>query len=77
MHDQTCQYHMGEQRISTVPACIENICHASLLDDHSSLIIGKHGEAVEAVHQTDDQNMSTINISPMEAFSSDSTIINT
>ena len=32
---------------------------------------------MEAVHQTDDQNMSASNLSPMEAFSSDSAIIST
>ena len=76
MHDHTHQYHMGEQRISTVPACIKSIPHSLLLVDHSLCIIGKHGEAMEAVHQTDDQNMSPINLSPTEAFSSDSAIIN-
>ena len=44
---------MGEQGISTVPACIKSISHPSLLDDHSSCIFGKYGEAMEAVHQTD------------------------
>ena len=44
---------------------------------HSSCIIGKYGETMEAVHQTDDQNMSTINLSPAEAFSSNSIIIST
>ena len=32
---------------------------------------------MEAVHQTDGQNMTTINLSVMEASSSDSTIIST
>ena len=77
MHDHTHWCHTGEQRISTVPACIKSIPHLSLLDDHSSCITGKYGEAMEAVHQTDDQNTSTINLSPTEAFSSDSAIIST
>ena len=61
----------------TVPACIKCIPHSTLLGDHSSCIIGKYGEAMEAVHQTDDQNVSPINLSPTEAFSSNSTIIST
>ena len=77
MHDHPHQYNMKEQRISTVLACIKSLPYPSLLDDHSSCIIGKYGEAIEAVHQTDDQNMSTINLSPMEPFISDSTIIST
>ena len=60
MHDCTHQYHTGKQRISTVPACIESIPHLSLLDDHSSYIIRKYGEAMEIVDQTDDKNMSTL-----------------
>ena len=62
MHDHTHQHNTGEQRISTVPACIKSIPNPSLLDDHSSCIIWKYGEAMEAVHQTDDQNTSTINL---------------
>ena len=77
MHDCTHQYNTGEQRISTVPACIKSIPHPSLLDDNSSCIIGKYGEALKAVHQVDDQNTSTFNLSLMEAFSSDSTIVST
>ena len=68
---------MGEQRISIVPACIKSIPHSLLLDDHSPCIIGKYGEAMEAVHQTDDQNTSTIKLSPIEPFSSNSAIIST
>ena len=34
MYDCPNQYHLGEQRISTLPACIKSIPHASLLDDH-------------------------------------------
>ena len=78
MHDCTHQYNnMREQRISTVPACVKSVSHMSFLDDHSSSIIGKYGEAVEAVHQTDGQNMAAINLSPTEAFSSNSTVFST
>ena len=69
--------NMEEQRISTVPACSKSLPHTSFLDDHSSCIVGKYGEAMEVVHQIDGQNMSTINLSPTEAFSSDSTVIST
>ena len=75
MHDHTHQYNMGEQRISTVPTSNKSIPHSSLLNDHSSCSTGKYGKAMEAVHQIDNLNMSTINLSPMEAFSSDSAII--
>ena len=44
MHDCTCQYHTGVQRISTAQACIKSIPHSSLLDDHSTCIIGKYGK---------------------------------
>ena len=51
--------------------------HSSLLDDHSTCITRKYGEAMEVVHQTDDKNTSTINLSSMEAFSANSAIIST
>ena len=63
MHDCTHQYHMRKQRINTVPTCTKSIPHSSLLDDHSSCIIRKYGEAIEVVHQKDDKNTSTINLS--------------
>ena len=77
MHDYTHQYYMGKQRISIVPACIKSIPHLSLLDDHSPCVIRKHGEAMEAVHQTDDMHMSTITLSPMETCSYNLTIVRT
>ena len=49
----------------------------SFLDNHSSYIIGKYGEAMEAVHQTDGQNTTTIKLFPTEAFSSNSPVLNT
>ena len=75
MHDCTHQYNMGEQRVSTVPACIKSLPHLSPLDDHSPCIIEKYGEAMEAVHQTYSQNTSASHLSPMEAFNTNSTVI--
>ena len=67
MYDCTHQYNnTGEQRISTVPACIKSLPHMSFVDNHSSCIIGKYGEAMEAVQQTDGQNTTTIDLSPTE-----------
>ena len=63
MHDHTCQYYMGKQRISIVPACIKSIPHMPLLDDHSTCITRKYVKALEAVDQTNDKNMSTITLS--------------
>ena len=77
MSDCTHKYNMGEQRISAAPVCIKSLLHISFLDNHSSCIIGKYGEAMETVHQTDGQNTTTINLSPTEASSSDSTVIST
>ena len=78
MHDHTCQYNnTGEQSVSTVPACIKILPCPSFLDDHNPCIVGKYGEAMEDVHQTDGHNMTAINLSPMEASSSDSTINST
>ena len=68
---------MREQRISTVPASIKSLPHTSFLDNHSSCIIGKYGEGMEAVHQTDGQNTITIELFSTEASSSDSTVIST
>ena len=56
---------MGEQRVITVPACIKSLPHPSFLDDHSPCIIGKYGEAMEDVHQTDGQTMTSINITAL------------
>ena len=75
MHDHTHHYHMQKQRISIVSASIKSIPYLSLLADHSSYITRKYGEAMEVVHQTDVTNMSTINLSSTEAFSSNSAII--
>ena len=78
MHDHTHQYNnMGEQRISIVPATIECLPHMSFLDNHSSCNIGKYEEAMETVHQTDEQNMTTITLSPLEASSSNVIVIST
>ena len=78
MHDHTHQYNnMGEQRVSTITACIKSLSHPSFLDEHSPCIIGKYGKAMEVAHQTDSQNMTDINLCPMEASSSDSTVIST
>ena len=78
MHDHTCQYNnMGDQRISIVPASIKSLSLMSFLDNHSSVIIGKPGEAMEYVHKMDGQNTTTIDLFPMEASSSDSIVIST
>ena len=77
MHDYTHQYYMGKQRISIVPACIKCIAQTPLMDDHSTCIIRKYGEAMEVVHQTNDKNMSTITLSPMETCSYNLTIVRT
>ena len=61
---------MGQQRISTVLACTEGISHTSLLDDHSTCITREFGETMEAVHQTNDKDASTITFSNMEACNS-------
>ena len=66
---------MEEQRISIVPASIKSLPHTSFLDNHSLCILGKYGEAMETVHQTDEQSMTTIDLSPTEASSSDSIVI--
>ena len=78
MHDCTHQYNnTEEQRISIVPANIKSLPHTSFLDNHSSCIIGKYGEAMETVHQTDRQKITTIEFIPMEAFSSNAPVLNT
>ena len=78
MHECTHQYHnTGEQRISIVPASIKSLPHTSSLNNHSSCVIGKYGEAMETIHQTDGQNMTTIDFSPTEASSSNSIVIST
>ena len=78
MHDCSHQYNnMGEQGISIVPASIKSLPHTSFLDNHSSYIIVKPGEAMENVHETDGQNTTIIDLSPMEASSSDSIFIST
>ena len=78
MCDQTHQYNnMTEQRITIVPASIKSLPNSPFLDKHSSCIIGKYGEAMETVHQTDGQNATSIDLSPTGASSSDSTVINT
>ena len=66
MHDCICQHNMGQQRISIVPACAEGISHTSLLNDHSTCITREYGETVEAVHQTNDKDLSTVTLSNME-----------
>ena len=77
MHNHTHQCNnTGEQRISTVPASIKSLPHMSFLDNHSSCIVGKYGEAMEAVHQTYGQNMTAIELFPMEAFSLNSPVLN-
>ena len=48
----------------------------SFLGNHSSCNIGKYGEAMETVHQTDGQNMSTIELFSTEAFSSNPPVLN-
>ena len=68
---------MGKLRISIVPACTKSLPHSSLLDDHRSYITRKDREAMEAVHQTDDQKTSTINLSSTEIFSFNSAIVRT
>ena len=78
MHDHTCQYiNMGEQRISIVPASIKSLPHMSFLDHHSSCIIGNSRVALENVHKVGGQNMTTIELSSMEAFLSNSSVLNT
>ena len=78
MCDHTHQYNnMGEQRISTVPTRIESLPHTSFLENHSSCIIEKSGEAIENVHKTDRQNTATIDLSPTETSSSDAIVIST
>ena len=72
MHDQPHQYNnMGEQRISTIPASIKILPHTSLLDNHSSCIIEKYGDAMEVVHQRDGQDTTVTELFPtVEAFNS-------
>ena len=47
------------------------------MDHHSSCIIGQSIEAMENVHKADRQNMTTVELFPMEAFSSNSFVLNT
>ena len=77
MHDHIHQYNnMGEQRIRTFPASITSLPHTSFLGHHSSCITGKCREAMENVPKTDGQNMMTIKLFPVEAFSSNSIVLN-
>ena len=69
MHDHTCQHNMGQQRISIVPACAKSISHTPLLDDHSTCITREYRETMEAVHQTNDKDLSTITLCNMETCS--------
>ena len=68
---------MGEQRISTVPDSIKSLPHMPFLDHHSSCIIVKSRETMENVHKADGQTMTAIVISTMQAFSSNSPVLNT
>ena len=75
MHDHTCQHHMGQQRISIVPACAKSIPYMSLLDNHSTCFIRGHGETMAAVHQTNDKDPPTLTLYNMETCSSNTTIV--
>ena len=50
--------------------------HMPFLDNHSSCIIGKSEETMETVYKTDGQNTTTIELFPMETFSSNSPVLN-